>query len=353
MASDDHKKLANFIKSTHNQLRKESRLYGPMEAWERHLARTEVLKNYATSMRELATNHWEQNEQIMGKQEGAAIHCRNQWIRSRCYDYFFKGGKAKFDQKETNIRSKMNGVGLSVNNEFLDTECIENESSMVSGTKIGLLDVGSCYNPLGMEEMFCVTPIDIAPSTANVIQCDFLNIELAPATILSSNQQSIEKLGEKSFDAVVFSLLLEYFPCPKQRFECCKKAYNLLKERGILIIVTPDSNHIGANARIIKSWRLVLSRMGFMRIVYEKLRHLHCLVFRKCVDRDVAARWFELQNIHEDDKFLSYDDKIYIPQDFSKVVDEPAKIMGDNVVYDRKELVEFFEEMPGSCDVFE
>lgn len=304
-------------------------------------------------MKELATNHWKQNGLIMEKQEGAATHCRNQWIRSRCYDYFFKGGIDKFDQKEINIRCKINDVGLSLgNHEFLEVKHIANKSRAISQNKIGLLDVGSCYNPLGTEEMFSVTPIDIAPSTSNVIQCDFLNVQLSPETIFSEDKKRIEKLGEKSFDAVVFSLLLEYFPCPEQRFECCRKAYNSLKERGILIVVTPDSCHVGTNAKIMKSWRLVLSRLGFMRIVYEKLRHLHCLVFRKCVDKAVAARWFELQTIHEDDKFLSCDDKIYIPQDFSTTVNEPAKSK-ENVVYDREQLVEFFNEMPGSCDVFE
>ena len=33
MATDEHKELSSFIKATHSQLRKETRLYGPDEAW--------------------------------------------------------------------------------------------------------------------------------------------------------------------------------------------------------------------------------------------------------------------------------------------------------------------------------
>lgn len=84
-----------------------------------------------------------------------------------------------------------------------------------------------------------------------VSYCDFLHLEtteplqLAPdslSTYLGTLRSPIERLPRSSFHAVVFSLLLEYFPAPYQRWLCCVKAHQLLQEHGLLVIVTPDSH---------------------------------------------------------------------------------------------------------------
>lgn len=44
MASNEHKDLAAFIKSIHSNLRQESHIYGPDEAWKRHVAESDRLQ---------------------------------------------------------------------------------------------------------------------------------------------------------------------------------------------------------------------------------------------------------------------------------------------------------------------
>lgn len=299
-------------------------------------------QDYATAMKELATTHWTDETTDKGK----GTQCRNKWIRFQCYEYFFNDGMTKFHKRENDIRKKMTDAEIDVDSAepFSMISVGDNDRAAEDKLRIKVLDVGSCYNPLGGEEMFDVTAVDISPSVEEVLQCDFLNTRLGRETVLSEDGRAVEQLAEESFDAVVFSLLLEYFPCPEQRYSCCQRAYKLLKPGGILLVITPDSNHVGANAKVMKSWRLVLSKLGFMRIVYEKSRHLHCLGFRKCVDKRVAARWAELQNVSESDTLLIAKNKIYIPQDFQNAAasEKPC----ERVVYEAEELVSDFGELP-------
>lgn len=44
MATDEHKRLADIVKGTHALLRTECHQYGAETAWERHLARKNVLQ---------------------------------------------------------------------------------------------------------------------------------------------------------------------------------------------------------------------------------------------------------------------------------------------------------------------
>jgi len=44
MATDEHKHLADIVKKTHALLRTECRQYGAKNAWERHVARNDVLQ---------------------------------------------------------------------------------------------------------------------------------------------------------------------------------------------------------------------------------------------------------------------------------------------------------------------
>jgi len=212
-----------------------------------------------------------------------------------------------------------------------------------------VLDVGSCYNPLSVDPAFDVTAIDLIPAEEEgVLQCDFLNVAIGEEKILSWNEREIHQLPANSFDAVVFSLLLEYLPCPKQRYICCRNACNVLKNRGILIIVSPDSKHVGANAKLMKSWRYTLSKLGFMRIKYEKLRHIHCLAFRKCECKDVAMRWADLQHFSKDDKKYISEIEIFIPQDFQTVCLEEKQ---EKLECNETDLVSIFSELPFGNEV--
>ncbi|RZC36591.1 DUF3321 and/or Methyltransf 23 domain containing protein [Asbolus verrucosus] len=294
MASADHVFLSGFIKSVHQKLRDDAKLLGTEEAWQKHCEDEDGLEKYASAMQNLATSHWENN-----CNKGLKATSRVEWIYQFSKKYFTKEEIRKQRQKEIEIAHKIN---VEIN--YVDPNITEER-------KLQVLDVGSCYNPLKKYTCFGVIPIDIAPANSDVYKCDFLNLKLTPTTHCISDSE-ISELQQESFDMVVFSLLLEYLPSPVQRHLCCAKAYSLLKTEGILIIVTPDSKHVGANAKIMKSWRFILAKLGLSRIKYEKLSYLHCMAFRKSLHKEVAQRWALLQ---DEKQFFS---EMVIPQDFKK-----------------------------------
>ncbi|XP_032675556.1 S-adenosylmethionine sensor upstream of mTORC1 isoform X2 [Odontomachus brunneus] len=300
------------------------------------------IKKYAASMQKLATKFWMQNNPRSG------TYCRIEWIKFQCKEYFLNGGKEKYDVRERDISIKMTLGELNSENLQISKDNCDYKEGRLQNTykrKITLLDVGSCYNPLSNEDIFDVTAIDLTPATNAVLRCDFLNVTIGEEEILSQDERELCQFAVNSFDAVVFSLLLEYLPCPRQRYVCCRNAYDVLKSGGVLIIVSPDSKHVGANAKLMKSWRYMLSKLGFMRIKYEKLRHIHCLVFRKCACKNVAMRWADLQSFSENDNKYISDGKIFIPQDFQSISSD-KKSENIECEYDKSDLMSIFCELP-------
>jgi len=301
-------------------------------------------QKYAAAMRKLATECWADNN--LNSENGT--YCRMEWIKTQCKEYFLNGGKEKYDKREQDISIKMILEKFQNRDENLGTDqklthINDDNLRNLHKQKISVLDVGSCYNPLSVNDAFDVTAIDLMPATG-VFRCDFLNVKIGEENIFSSDAHEIHQLSAASFDAVVFSLLLEYLPCPKQRYICCWNAYDVLRSGGILIIVSPDSKHVGANAKLMKSWRYTLSKLGFMRIKYEKLRHIHCLAFRKCDSKEVAMRWADLQRFSEDDRKYISEKKIFIPQDFQTAC--LAERQEELQRYDETDLIDTFFELP-------
>lgn len=304
MASEEHLRLANEIKSLHRTLREKTKKLGKQQAWKDHLQSKIKLQSYAQAMKELAVNHWEYNNQKKTIKLQQKQRSRIEWSVNYCRDYF------KNDSMITHLRQRE----LRIMDELkIDSTEMDQLNSLktLSMEKIKLLDVGSCYNPFEKYSEFEVTAIDIAPAIDTVRECDFLNVELADdaTTFNESESKCISKLPINSFDVVVFSLLLEYLPTSEQRLNCCQKAYQLLRSEGILIIITPDSKHCGANAKLMKTWRYALALIGFNRIKYEKLEHITCMVFRKCLDSRISHRW---TRIHME-PYMTF--SIEIPQD--------------------------------------
>lgn len=147
----------------------------------------------------------------------------------------------------------------------------------------------------------------------------------------------IERLPRSSFHTVVFSLLLEYFPSPYQRWLCCQKAQELLMTNGLLLIITPDSHHQQKNAPMIKSWKLAIESMGFSRWKYIKQEHLHCMAFRKIV--------LEKKNDHLVSDITP--DMMYIPQDFHDTVEQTEKEAFLHTPEEEDYLKDSFGELPG------
>ncbi|CAH0731914.1 unnamed protein product, partial [Brenthis ino] len=291
MASDEHKRLALYLKNVHSALRNKTAVEGVNKAWLDHCANKDVLKKYSLCMEKLANTHWEQNS----SNKPSLLKSRIQWSADFCYDYFNNNGLQKYDERERNIGDK---IGLKVNMEELFSKPYK------------LLDVGSCYNPFEMYDFLEVFAIDLCPANASVKECDFLNVSIGPNEIITDNK--VVQLQENYFDVITFCFLLEYIPSSELRVVACENAYKLLRIGGLLIINTPDSKHVGANSKLMKSWRYSLATMGFSRIKYEKFKHMHCMAFRKSLHKDIAVRWSTLY------KESYMDGSIKIPQDFNK-----------------------------------
>ncbi|XP_063910949.1 S-adenosylmethionine sensor upstream of mTORC1 [Zophobas morio] len=320
MASVDHLASSDFIKTVHQRLRDESKISGVEEAWKKHCQDEENLKKYAAAMHNLAENHWENNYKINSKPTS-----RIAWVHQFCQIYFIEEELLKYRQRENEIADKINlKIGVGVGISTINKQC-------------RLLDVGSCYNPFQKYTCFDVLPIDIAPAISGVYKCDFINLHITLSASSVHDNLEITELQQQSFDVVVFSLLLEYLPSPQQRLLACKNAYKLLKTEGILFIITPDSKHVGANTKIMKSWRFLLAKEGFSRIKYEKLAHLHCMVFRKCLSPEISQRWATL---HKQENFYS---EFVIPQDFKQTKNSTtmSNVACEASLFD--ELPNFFE----------
>ncbi|KAF5277026.1 hypothetical protein FQA39_LY06264 [Lamprigera yunnana] len=294
MAYEKQLELSNFIKQVHENLRNDSKVLGYNAAWMKHCSNKTTLKKYAEAMNELSNEYWEKN----CNKEKATAFSRIQWVYNYCTFYFFDKEIIRQRVREQDISSK---VHVDVTPKFIEI-C----------EKLKLLDVGSCFNPFKSFSNFEVCAIDIAPATDDVRFCDFLNISVTDSCVETEINGAIRELERETYHVVLFSLLLEYLPSPEQRMLCCRKAYELLCFEGLLVIITPDSKHVGANAKYMKSWRYHLAKIGFSRIKYEKFPHIHCMAFRKSIHHDVASRWASLQNKN------TFFKKIFIPQDFKK-----------------------------------
>ncbi|XP_037947026.1 S-adenosylmethionine sensor upstream of mTORC1 [Teleopsis dalmanni] len=294
MATEEHKLLAEKIKECHNYLRQLNQKYGTEQAWDIYLKDTVRLSEYAEAMKQLSTI-WESN---INSENRLSTHSRIKWVNDFCTEYFFTEG--------IYIKKRLREQHLL--KMWLNETVDDNDFNSIPD-RINLLDIGSCFNPFSSVPYFNVTAIDLCPATnSNVLQGNFLKINVGGNEMCIENN-SVCSLPARSYDCVLFSLLLEYIPSPQQRLECCEKAYELLKTEGILIIITPDSQPVNKNACYMKNWRYTLATLGFLRIRFEKLQHITCLVFRKAIDLRIAKHWAQLHR--EDYMNVTID----IPQD--------------------------------------
>lgn len=140
------------------------------------------------------------------------------------------------------------------------------------------------------------------------MECDFLSVIISRETPLMPLSQpfdiSATTFFMDSYDVVVFSLLLSFFPCPLQRLLCCCRAHQVLRLHGLLLVVTPDSSHQNKHAHMMKDWKACIEAIGFHRWKYWKDTHLHCMAFRKIMPTREDYSELE-QRCHQ----------LYIPQD--------------------------------------
>lgn len=165
-----------------------------------------------------------------------------------------------------------------------DAAAAGNALPLQPARSIRLVDVGSCYNPIGKSEnaaAFCVTALDLCPVDPSVYQCDFLELGIGPrgssplfhskevdssCVISGSNSvgvvatseggdggglsgvnggdgmrgvdmgsesqsggsEKLLRLPAESYDVVSMSLVLNYLPTPVLREDMIRKARQLL-----------------------------------------------------------------------------------------------------------------------------
>uniref|UniRef100_A0A8C4QCQ2 S-adenosylmethionine sensor upstream of mTORC1 n=1 Tax=Eptatretus burgeri TaxID=7764 RepID=A0A8C4QCQ2_EPTBU len=313
------------------------------QMWQEHCEDADALLGYASAMRTLAEEHWSENDENED---------RIDWCRRACLEYFLEGGlqlalvKDKRRQLAGQHRSSDNTASFIL---FTIMPPALSCSLLSPSHKIRLLDVGSCFNPFLKYDEFLAIGIDIFPAVQNVYRCDFLSLELdAPLQLVPEDKDDfirqlpgpvIRSLPCDLFHAVVFSLLLSYFPSPQQRWLCCQKAHELLPLGGLLLIVTPDSSHAARRSTMMRSWRVAIEALGFKRWRYVKKSHIHLMAFRKVSCKSGSELVGE-----------NYPEMLYIPQDFNWEDEEDDEATSPRAIprtdSENDLLVEAFTELP-------
>ena len=256
--------LANVIKGTHAELRLKVQkvIECPKEMsdcsnemsdierveddiWTKHAEHvmSSDQRSYAKAMGTLAKGVWERDKSTKDNSQS-----RIDWIKRHLDKYFYENDHLRFEER-------MNRKLMYLKDAEKDQQDVmEEKIDFGFDEKVSVLDVGSCYNPFGKFSSYQVVAIDLSPSPENneVFQCDFVNVNLSDKSSTKSRlvfdeNRRVESISSDSFDSVVFCLLLEYLPLARLRHKVCGKAFRVLKNRGILVIVTPDSSHQGKN----------------------------------------------------------------------------------------------------------
>ena len=303
------------------------------KVWYDHLCDNDGLEKYSEAMERLATGPW--------AEQGSG---RITWCVDVCEEYFRVGG-ALVKMIEKDLKRVEHNMPTLVPLELLPTSGSDIEKivqGMFGSRKWKLLDVGSCYNPFKRFDKFEVTAVDIAPAHPSVLLCDFLNVDISESRIRFEHKlpgNRLHRIESGSFDIVIFSLLLSYFPSTQQRVQSCINAHKALSLHGILLIITPDSSHQNRHAGMMRSWKQCIESIGFHRWRYIKDTHLHCMAFRKtkiAVDYKTCSANHQMLYIPQD----SHDDELTSFKDQRQQVlpEEPTTLQGDLTCAQLKEL---------------
>jgi hypothetical protein len=97
----------------------------------------------------------------------------------------------------------------------------------------------------------------------------------------------------------------------------------------------------------MKSWRITLAQLGFSRVYYEKLPHIHCMTYRKDINPELAKKWASYKLCKQN--YAEISAGLYIPQDFQEIHDECDDVAHTKVKRTNQEedaLVRMFSQLP-------
>lgn len=163
-----------------------------------------------------------------------------------------------------------------------------------------IVDVGSCYDPFRPEAELgdiSLVAFDLCPAAASVHLGDFFAMRVgAPGgqpvvrplgdgdPHAGAASTVLEELPAEHADAVVLSLVLSFVPGAVQRAEMCRKARQLLRLGGLLLIVTPfstDRSSIGPHRAlpVLQEWTSAIESLGFRSLKRQRLSCSNALAF--------------------------------------------------------------------------
>jgi hypothetical protein len=222
----------------------------------------------------------------------------NQWMLSMCADYF-RGGYALRTYRRRAARRGGDAIAATAAVARPDGEC-DRDSDLLEGRDVRLLDVGSCYNPFKEAAGFKVTALDLCPTDASVLQCDFLALQVggdAPVLTERSGVTQLVSLAPASFEAVTMSLVLNYLPSPELRADMVAKARQLLvpanegrpHSSGLLLIAEKESafaaDKDASGRTLVSAFEGAVEAAGFERVTHRELRvdgrTTHVFTFRR------------------------------------------------------------------------
>jgi hypothetical protein len=78
-------------------------------------------------------------------------------------------------------------------------------------------------------------------------------------------------INAASFDVISFSLVLSYMPTPQMRFEACRKAHAVLRDLGLLVVISTRTQG-PRQASWVNDWITAIESIGFVRVH----KHIRC-----------------------------------------------------------------------------
>lgn len=292
----------------------------------------------------------------------------NEWMETFALSFFKYGTARRHFVREYQRKHDPQRTSLKTTNMVSQLAKDLTAVDSARGGRIRLLDVGSCYNPIGRSanaDAFDVTALDLYPADPSVYQCDFLNIDigdrdtqpqvaplqppgdLSGVAPQSKANQRLTCLPRNSFDVVTMSLVLNYLPTPEQRLAMIRNARALLRtppapvvgpggeiinaphSGGLLLIAEKESIFGGTESTIetvgqnkmalLGNWKQAIINEGFSLVKYQVLasenkRASHVFAFaatNPAMDPSVHA-----------DAAENEAPKMWIRQDFDVLPDE-------------------------------